>query len=67
MSANIKSTNTGSQTSYIIEGTEAEVMEAIAGIERSYHPVGYGTSFYPIKPQGDGKYVAHGYRYNSCD
>jgi hypothetical protein len=67
MSAEIKTTNSGYQTSYIIEGTEAEVMEAIAGIERSYHPMGYGTSFYPIKPTDDGKFIAHGYRSNSCD
>jgi hypothetical protein len=67
MSATIKTTNAGSQISYIIEGTEAEVKEAIEGIERSYHPMGYGTTFYPPKSVSEGHFVAHGYRSTSCD
>jgi len=66
MSAKVTSTSDGHRTDYTIEGSEAEVMESIAAIERNYHPVGYGTSFRPIEPKENG-YVARGYRYNSCD
>jgi len=32
----------------------------------AWHPMGYGTTFKPIRKEGD-MWVLEGYRFNSCD
>lgn len=66
--AQIHAARQGSQISYVIEAGElADIEEAIARIERNYHPLGYGTSFQPPTQKPDGSWIAYGSRANSCD
>lgn len=67
MTAKVESNSQGGMTYYFIEGTAEEVQETIAAIESSYHPLGYGTSFMPMTPKGDGLFRCAGQRSNSCD
>lgn len=67
MAATVDARSFAGQTQYEISGaTEAEVQEAIDSILKSYHPLGYGTSFTAIKEK-DGKFRAYGRRNNSAD
>jgi hypothetical protein len=56
------------QTYYEIEADEREEVEdMINRIERSYHPLGYGTRFDRIEQRSDGSWIVRGQRANSCD
>lgn len=66
--AQVTAVKSGGQTRYVIEDhAKQEVEDAIERIERSYHPLGYGTTFEVPEQRADGSWVAHGYRANSCD
>jgi hypothetical protein len=67
--AQIQSSNNGQRTSYLITAADKEaVVEAIEGIYRAYHPLGYGTSFGKVQMlEESGQWICHGHRYNSCD
>jgi len=67
VTAKIDARSASGMTTYVIEGTEEEVKQAIERVERRYHPLGYGTSFMPLKPKGDGVFVTTGSHSNSCD
>lgn len=47
--------------------TKEEALEQRQGYFRKYHPAGYGTTISEPREQADGTWLAHGYRYSSCD
>jgi hypothetical protein len=70
--AKVTSNNDGYRTSYVITAAEKKAVEAaIEGICRSYHPLGYGTSFGKItllEEKGEWIcWICRGSRSNSCD
>lgn len=67
--ANTLLSEKASSIEYRIEGPLQSVFNAIAGLMRDFHPVGYGTrvrSIDNIYPQDD-KYVAIVTRSRSCE
>ena len=52
----------------ILEKHESKLhlRERRESILSAWHPMGYGTTFKPIRKEGD-MWVLEGYRFNSCD
>lgn len=79
----VTATRSSSSTEYVVTGTREQVADAIAAVERAYHPAGYGTWFnwppgrvghdgaplaYKAPVEvGPGVWRALGHRSNSCD
>lgn len=66
--AKVTAEHTGGEVRYTVEGHDlVEVEDAVDRIERAYHPMGYGTGFWPPEQRSDGSWICHGHRSASCE